>query len=65
MVREVREALGPEAPVVIMLTSRGQSTDVASGLDAGADDYIVKPFAPRELIQRIEVVMLRHERQGA
>ena len=40
-------------------------TDVATGLDAGADDYIVKPFAPRELIQRIEVVMLRHERQGA
>jgi DNA-binding response OmpR family regulator len=65
MVREVREALGSDAPAVIMLTSLGQSTDVATGLDAGADDYIVKPFAPRELIQRIEVVMLRHERQGA
>ena len=64
MVREVREALGSEAPVVIMLTSLGQRTDVATGLDAGADDYIVKPFAPRELIQRIEVVMLRHDRQG-
>ena len=63
MVREVREALGSEAPVVIMLTSLGQTNDVATGLDAGADDYIVKPFAPRELIQRIEVVMLRHERQ--
>jgi len=60
---KVREALGSEAPVVIMLTSLGQSTDVATGLDAGADDYIVKPFAPRELIQRIEVVMLRHEQQ--
>jgi two-component system alkaline phosphatase synthesis response regulator PhoP len=65
MVREVREALGPEAPVVIMLTSRGQHTDVAAGLDAGADDYIVKPFAPRELIRRVEVVMLRHEQQRA
>ena len=63
MVREVREALGSEAPAIIMLTARGQDTDVATGLDAGADDYIVKPFAPRELIQRIEVVMLRHERQ--
>ena len=63
MVREVREALGPEAPAVIMLTARGQDTDVATGLDAGADDYIVKPFAPRELVARIQVVMLRHERQ--
>jgi two-component system, OmpR family, response regulator MtrA len=63
MGREVREALGSEAPVVIMLTSRGQDTDVATGLDSGADDYIVKPFAPRELIARIQVVMLRHERQ--
>ena len=43
MVREVREALGSEAPAVIMLTARGQDTDVATGLDAGADDYIVKP----------------------
>jgi two-component system, OmpR family, alkaline phosphatase synthesis response regulator PhoP len=63
MVREVREALGSEAPVVIMLTSRGQDTDVVTGLESGADDYIVKPFAPRELIERIKVVMLRHERQ--
>ena len=63
MVREIREALGPEAPAVIMLTARGQDTDVATGLDSGADDYIVKPFAPRELVARIQVVMLRHERQ--
>jgi len=65
MVREVREALGAKAPIVIMLTARGQDTDVATGLDSGADDYIVKPFAPRELIARIQVVMLRHERQRA
>ena len=63
MVREIREALGPQAPAVIMLTARGQDTDVATGLDSGADDYIVKPFAPRELVARIQVVMLRHERQ--
>ena len=65
MVREVREALGPAAPVVIMLTARGQDTDVAAGLDSGADDYIVKPFSPRELVARVQVVMLRHERTRA
>jgi DNA-binding response OmpR family regulator len=63
MVREVRAALGPDTPAIIMLTARGQDSDVATGLDSGADDYIVKPFAPRELVARIQVVMLRHERQ--
>lgn len=44
---------------VIMLTARGSETDKVSGLDAGADDYVVKPFSPRELLARIRAVLRR------
>lgn len=48
---------------VIMLTARGSETDRVKGLNAGADDYIVKPFMPRELIARIQAVMRRYNIQ--
>ncbi|WP_144721494.1 MtrAB system response regulator MtrA [Agrococcus jejuensis] len=38
---------------IIMLTAKGETTDVVRGLEAGADDYIVKPFNPKELVARI------------
>ena len=44
---------------VIMLTARGEESDRVTGLSSGADDYIVKPFSPRELIARIEAVLRR------
>ncbi len=44
---------------IIMLTARGEEYDRISGLDSGADDYIVKPFSPRELIARIQAVLRR------
>lgn len=44
---------------VIMLTARGTESDKVAGLDAGADDYVVKPFSPRELIARIRAVLRR------
>ena len=47
------------APIVIMLTARGAEADVVEGLTGGADDYIVKPFAPRELIARINVALIK------
>ncbi|MBL54430.1 MULTISPECIES: phosphate regulon transcriptional regulator PhoB [Marisediminitalea] len=44
---------------VIMLTARGEEEDKIRGLDAGADDYVTKPFSPKELIARIKAVMRR------
>ena len=44
---------------VIMLTARSAETDKIQGLDAGADDYVTKPFSPRELIARIRAVLRR------
>ncbi|MFQ6001846.1 MAG: winged helix-turn-helix domain-containing protein, partial [Anaerolineae bacterium] len=48
---------------VIMLTARGEDVDRIVGLELGADDYVVKPFNPRELVARIKAV-LRRSRAG-
>ncbi|HEX5612067.1 MAG TPA: response regulator [Burkholderiales bacterium] len=45
---------------VIMLTARGEETDRIVGLEMGADDYLAKPFSPRELVARIRSVLRRH-----
>lgn len=45
---------------IIMLTARGDERDKVLGLESGADDYITKPFSPRELMARIRAVMRRH-----
>ena len=47
------------APLVLMLTAKGQESDVVRGLSGGADDYIIKPFSPRELIARINVALIK------
>jgi len=44
---------------VILLTARAQEGDVEVGFGAGADDYVVKPFSPRELVSRVEAVLAR------
>ena len=44
---------------VIMLTARGEEADIVTGLELGADDYIIKPFSPRVLIARIKSVLRR------
>lgn len=59
VVSEIKRQLGTEAPVIILLTARGQEADIVQGLTIGADDYIVKPFSPRELIARINVVLIK------
>ena len=44
---------------IVMLTARGEEADVVTGLELGADDYIVKPFSPRVLLARIKAVLRR------
>ena len=53
-----KEALTREIPI-IMLTARGEENDRVGGLEAGVDDYVVKPFSARELLARIRAVMRR------
>ena len=48
---------------IIMLTARAQESDKVEGLDAGADDYVTKPFSPKELIARIKAVLRRRAPQ--
>lgn len=48
---------------VIMLTARGDEVDRIVGLEIGADDYVPKPFSPRELLARIRAVLRRHQSQ--
>jgi two-component system response regulator VicR len=50
---------------IIMLTARGEETDRIVGLEIGADDYMVKPFSPRELVARIKAVLRRSQAHDA
>jgi DNA-binding response OmpR family regulator len=49
---------------IIMLTARRQETDRILGLEMGADDYVVKPFSPRELVSRVKAVLRRAQGQA-
>jgi len=57
--RRLRETKNFKTIPIIMLTARGEESDKISGLDAGADDYVVKPFSPSELIARVRAVLRR------
>jgi DNA-binding response OmpR family regulator len=57
--RELRADAVTTAIPVILLTARGQESDVEAGLAAGADDYIVKPFSPRELQILVDALLDR------
>jgi two-component system response regulator ResD len=50
---------------ILMLTARGDEEDRIQGLDLGADDYLVKPFSPRELVSRVRAILRRVEGQEA
>jgi len=48
---------------IIMLTAKGEEADIITGLELGADDYVTKPFSPKELVARIRAVLRRKEPQ--
>ena len=63
---EILRRLRPQSKVpVIMLTARGEDVDRIVGLELGADDYLPKPFNPRELTARIRAILRRYEPRAA
>jgi DNA-binding response OmpR family regulator len=61
----LRSAPETSAIAILMLTARGEEADRVQGLDVGADDYMTKPFSPKELIARIGALLRRAGRQPA
>ncbi|MFZ5872281.1 MAG: response regulator transcription factor [Actinomycetota bacterium] len=57
--RELRADPATARTPVILLTARAQEADVETGFATGADDYVVKPFSPRELLSRVQAVLTR------
>lgn len=62
--REIRKKPEWARIPVLMLTARAQEIDRILGLELGADDYMVKPFSPRELVLRVKAILRRGESQG-
>jgi len=57
--RRLRRATDTQNVPIIMLTARGEEEDRVRGLETGADDYVTKPFSPRELVARVGAVLRR------
>jgi two-component system phosphate regulon response regulator PhoB len=63
LLRDLRGGERTRGVPVILLTAKGAEGDRVTGLDAGADDYVVKPFSPRELVSRVRAVFRRRAPQ--
>lgn len=63
VLRQIRQ-LTPDMPVML-ISGRSEESDRVAGLEIGADDFVVKPFSPRELVARIGMVMRRSGRSSA
>ncbi len=57
--RELKENKAMRDIPVVMMTARGEETEIVAGLEAGAEDYIVKPFSPKVLVARVKAVLRR------
>lgn len=60
--RQIKARYGLGAPPVIIISARGQKADVDAGEQVGADDYLIKPFIPRELLEHVQVMLRRPKR---
>jgi two-component system, OmpR family, alkaline phosphatase synthesis response regulator PhoP len=60
----IRQQSYDKDPYILMLTARGEEIDRVIGLSTGADDYLVKPFSPRELVARVRALLRRSLRHG-
>jgi two-component system OmpR family response regulator len=60
----IRQQPGAKDPYILMVTAKGEEMDRIIGLSTGADDYLVKPFSPRELVARVRALLRRSLRQG-
>jgi two-component system phosphate regulon response regulator PhoB len=58
--RELKSNEKTKAIPILMLTARGEEADKVAGLNAGADDYVTKPFSPNEFIARVKALLRRH-----
>ncbi len=63
LLRELRQGARTRDIPMILLTARSEESDTIVGLDSGADDYITKPFSPKELLARIRAVLRRRSPQ--
>lgn len=61
---QVRNLGMTKDPYILMLTAKGEEIDRVIGLSTGADDYLVKPFSPRELVARVRALLRRSMRHG-
>ncbi|HSP01855.1 MAG TPA: response regulator [Acidimicrobiales bacterium] len=60
LVQALKTSAATKAIPVILLSAKAQGADVRMGLEAGADDYVTKPFEPLDLIDRVNAVLLRN-----
>ena len=60
--RELKKAEATKEIPIVFLSAKGQTYEVIEGLEAGAIAYIVKPFAPKELVAQVQEVLQKHQR---
>ena len=63
--RELKQDVRPRDLPIIILTAKGEEADIVAGLELGADDYVTKPFSPRELLARLRAVLRRRRAKSA